>query len=73
VEGRAQHPSLVREYRLSNRCADVFSKFAGEKAEVRFIAARSAKLPKSRATSNGKQVSFYEPNKFKITSVLGLR
>jgi uncharacterized membrane protein YqhA len=31
VERRDEHPSLSRGYRCSNRCADVFSKFAVKK------------------------------------------
>jgi len=38
VERRDEHPSLSRGSRCSNRCADVFSKFAREKAEIRLMA-----------------------------------
>ena len=38
VERRDEHPSLSRGARCSNRCADVFSKFPPEKAEIRLMA-----------------------------------
>jgi len=47
VGRRNQHPSPGFGYRFSNRCADVFFKFAGEKAEVRLMAVLGGKLAKS--------------------------
>jgi len=38
VERRDEHPCLSSGSRCSNRCADVFSKFAPEKAEIRLMA-----------------------------------
>lgn len=59
MERRSEHPSFWSEYRFSHRCADVFSEFAGEKTEVRFIrAVLLGKLPQSDATTKGKYIDF---------------